>query len=138
MKHNLTKAESCKYRFTAYLIISLKRDRITYYNKLKRKQYSEVMFDMFDYTIGTLEKEDVHNFDEPKSILDLYFEDKSISDVIQTLSEMELEILTLKFIEDLPHKRIAARINSTKAAVDKYYQRIVSKIRKGNTSHERL
>jgi len=132
MKRKLTKEESCKYRFTAYLMISLKRDRITYCNKLRSKQYSEVLFDMFDYTLGTLDKEYIH-IDEPESILDVCFDDRSVSDVIKNLSELELKILTLKFIEDLPHRRIAARINLTKAAVDKYYQRIVSKIRKGSS-----
>ena len=138
MKYSVTGEESCKYRFTAYLMISIRRDRMTYCNKLRNKQFSEVMLDSFDYTPKTTGQEYRHNFDEPKSVLDLYFEDESLSRAIMALSEIELTVLTLKFIHDLPHRKIAARLNLSKGAIDKHYQRITSKLRKELRDNEKF
>ena len=124
--------DECKYRFTSYLMISLKNARSIYCEKLRNKLYSEVMFDSLDQDFGAVlcyKQNFTYNFKETKTILDLDFDNEFLSETLHSLSKLDQEILTLKFIEGLQNREIASKINLTKDAVDKRYQRIIFRIR---------
>ena len=106
---------------------------MTYCNKKKKKEATEITFDTLDYSFSTyLYNKHTYtpNFVEAKSVLDLYFENEAIIPMMKTLTAPELRLLTLKFVEGLRHKEIAIRTNTTKAAVDRECQKIMTKLKK--------
>ena len=133
--------DNSKYRFTAYLMSAIKHTRMKYREKLYKDQNSKILFDNMDHEFGAIlcyQQTFSYTADVAKSILNLKLNNIQLEEILHTLSETELQILTLKFIENLPHHEIAYKLSLTKTAVDKRYQRIIIKLREGVGTNGKL
>ena len=141
MEYEINRKDSCQYRFTAYLMTALKHERMKYRDKIQNEQDNRILFDTLDEEFGSklcYRQNYLHNFEAPKTIFDLDINNDILLQSLYALPELEAQILTLKFIENLHHHEIAVRVNLTKAAVDKRYQRILEKIRREAQNNGRL
>ncbi|MBE6774359.1 MAG: sigma-70 family RNA polymerase sigma factor [Ruminococcaceae bacterium] len=117
--------ESVQYRFTAYLMTSIKNERARYCKKLDERTIHELQYDDSKQEAVTYEQEFLHTANEYEFI----FENDKLSVIVDSLKQQEQQILKWKFILRLRHSEIAKRLGISKPAMDKRYQRLINKIR---------
>ena len=118
--------ETCQYRFTAYLMSSIKHERMRYCERWIRQTNREVLLDEPDFEKLSYEQDLLHNVNR----YSMEFENEQLGQALTKLSEQEQRFLSWKFILQLKHSEIAGRLGISKAAADKRYQRILQKLRK--------
>lgn len=117
--------ETVQYRFTAYLMTSIKNERIRYCKKLDERMRYELQFDENNQEAISYEQEFLHIANE----YDFVFENDNLSVIMESLKPQERQILKWKFVLRLRHSEIAQRLGISKPALDKRYQRLINKIR---------
>lgn len=93
-----------------------------------------------DIPIGDLESLEEFHFDEDKDVLDIleitsssnmeiFFELDSLSSIIKNLSELEKEILYLKYCEDMTDGNIAKKMGLNRVSICKVKNKIIKDIK---------
>lgn len=117
--------ESVQYRFTAYLMTSIKNERTRYCRKLDERTSHELLLDEGKQEQIPYEEDFLHTANEYEFI----FENDKLSVIMESLKQQDQQILKWKFIFRLRHSEIAQRLGISKSAMDKRYQRLINKIR---------
>lgn len=117
--------ESVQYRFTAYLMKSIKNERTRYCEKQEERTSLEVVFEEERLDLAGYEQDFIHS----SSDTDFMFENEQLAEIVSRLKEKDQTILRWKFVFRLKHNEMAARLGISKEAMDKRYQRLINKIR---------
>lgn len=117
--------ESVQYRFTAYLMTSIKNERARYCRKVEERTSHELQYDESKQELAAYEPDFLHTTNE----YDFIFENDKLSVIVDSLKQQDQQILKWKFILHLRHSEIAQRLGISKPAMDKRYQRLINKIR---------